>query len=143
MASKIRPLALALLKNEKGRLLLHKAYDSTAKESFYRPLGGGIEFQERGEDAIAREIHEELGLKVTVDRLIEVFENIFVYEGKPGHEIVMLFATRFQDVKNYEFTELDIVEGGKIIGQAVWRTVEEIRSEGSKIYPAGIENVLG
>lgn len=142
LGKKIRPLALALLKNKKGQMLLHKAYDSLKNETFYRPLGGGIEFHESGKIAVEREIDEELGLNVTVHKLVETFENIFIYEGKPGHEIVMLFETEFQDAKNYDRAEIDIVESGKVISQAVWRTVEEIRSEGAKLYPAGIEKVL-
>lgn len=142
LGRKIRPLALALLKNKKGQMLLHKAYDSLKKETFYRPLGGGIEFHESGKIAVEREIDEELGLKVMVHKLVETFENIFIYEGKPGHEIVMLFETEFQDAANYDRTELDIVESGKVISKAVWRTIEEIRSEGAKLYPAGIEKVL-
>ncbi len=142
LGRKIRPLALALLKNNKGQMLLHKAYDSSKKETFYRPLGGGIEFHESGKIAVEREIDEELGLKVTVHKLVETFENIFVYEGKPGHEIVMLFETEFKDPKNYDRAEIDIVESGKVISQAVWRTVEEIRLEGAKLYPAGIEDYV-
>ena len=142
MTGKIRPLALALLKNKKGQMLLHKAYDSLKKETFYRPLGGGIEFHESGKVAIEREINEELGLKVKVHNLVGTFENIFVYEGRPGHEIVMLFETEFQDAKNYDRTEMDIVEGGQVISQAVWRTIDEIQAEGAKLYPLGIEKVL-
>lgn len=89
-----------------------------------------------------REIEEELGLKVQVNKLAATFENIFVYEGKPGHEIVLLFETRFVDPGNYRHQELDIVESGKVISKAVWRSVDEIRSEGSKLYPIGIEKVL-
>jgi ADP-ribose pyrophosphatase YjhB (NUDIX family) len=142
LGRKIRPLALALLKNNKGQVLLHKGYDSVKNESYYRPLGGGIEFHETGEAAIVREIAEELGLKVHVHKLISTLENIFFYEGQPGHEIVMLFETEFEDARNYERAEIDIIESGKVISQAVWRTPEEVRSEGANLYPAGIENVL-
>jgi putative intracellular protease/amidase/8-oxo-dGTP pyrophosphatase MutT (NUDIX family) len=142
LGRKIRPLALALLKNKKGQMLLHKAYDSLKKETFYRPLGGGIEFHESGKIAVEREIDEELGLKVTVHKLVETFENIFQYEGKPGHEVVMLYETEFKDAKDYDRVEIDIVESGKVISKAVWRTVDEIRLEGAKLYPAGIERVL-
>ena len=141
LGRKIRPLALALIKNGKGQMLLHKAYDAFKKETFYRPLGGGIEFHETGKIAVEREIAEELGLKVMVHKLVETFENIFSYEGKPGHEIVMLYETEFQDSKNYDRTEIDFVESGKVINKAVWRSVEEIRVEGAKLYPAGIETL--
>lgn len=31
---------------------------------------------------------------------------------------------------------------GQVINQAVWRSVEEIKTEGAKIYPDGFESVL-
>lgn len=142
LGRKIRPLALAILKNESGKILLHRSHDSVKNETFYRPLGGGIEFGESGAVAIVREIEEELGIMVQVDSLAATFENIFVYEGKPGHEIVLLFETRFVDPANYRRQELDIVESGKVINKAVWRSVDEIRSEGAKLYPIGIERLL-
>ncbi len=112
------------------------------KDTFYRPLGGGIEFHESGRVAIEREIDEELGLKVSVKSLVATFENIFVYEGKRGHEIVMLFDAEFENPKDYDRVEIDIVESGKVISKAVWRSVEEIKAEGAKLYPAGIEDTL-
>ncbi len=142
LGRKIRPLALAVLKNSQNQFLLHKAFDSSKNETFYRPLGGGIEFHESGETAIVREIKEELNQEVSVNRLAATFENIFIYEGKKGHEIVLLFDTEFLDPENYKKSELDIVESGKVINKAVWRTVEEIRLEGAKLYPLGIEKVL-
>lgn len=142
LGRKIRPLALALIKNEKGQILLHKAYDSIKKEHFYRPLGGGIEFHESGKVAISREIEEEIGLKVQVGHLITAFENIFFYEGKPGHEVVMLFEANFYDLSHYAKSELDIVESGKVISKAVWRTPQEVQAEGAKLYPNGLAEAL-
>lgn len=142
LGRKIWPLALALLRNTKGQLLLHKSYDSSKKETFYRPLGGGIEFHETGRVAIEREIDEELGLKISVKNLVATFENIFTYEGKRGHEIVMLFDAEFSNLKDYERNEIDIVESGRVIAKAVWRSVEEIRSEGAKLYPLGIDETI-
>jgi NADH pyrophosphatase NudC (nudix superfamily) len=60
---RIRPLALAYVKNQRGQILLHKLFDSVKNETFYRPLGGGIEFQESGHIAVEREILEEIDKK--------------------------------------------------------------------------------
>jgi hypothetical protein len=35
-----------------------------------------------------------------------------------------------------------IFESGVSIGKAVWRSVEEIKSEGSKLYPTGLEEII-
>lgn len=137
---KIRPLALALIRNSAGKLLFHEGTDSVKNEKFYRPLGGGIEFGETGTAAIVREFKEEINRDIDVLKLAGVFENIFTYEGKPGHEIVLLYEAKFrvsEDVAGY-----DIVESGLVVGRAVWRSVEEIKAAGAKVYPAGIETLL-
>lgn len=135
----IRPLALALLKNSSGRFLFHRAEDRSKKETFYRPLGGGIEFFEHGTKALQRELLEELNQKVAVSELVATFENIFTFEGHRGHEIVLLFAAEFADPLAYNQKEFNIVEGDRVVGQAVWRTVAEIEAEGAKLYPQGID----
>lgn len=58
-----------------GKLLLEKRRDS---DSWGLP-GGGVKKTETGRDAIAREIYEELGLRIPKDR----FTKLRVY-GEPG-----------------------------------------------------------
>ena len=65
----IRPIALCLFRRE-DRILVSTAYDSVKKDYFCRPLGGGIEFGERGAEAIVREIREELGAEIKEVRLL-------------------------------------------------------------------------
>ncbi|MFA6238124.1 MAG: DJ-1/PfpI family protein [Bacteriovorax sp.] len=142
LGRKIRPLALALIKNKEDKYLFHKAHDKVKNEWFYRPLGGGIEFSESGSVALKREIMEELGLESQVGSLVASFENIFTFEGIRGHEIIMLFHARFLDESAYEAAELDIYESGMSIAKAVWRSVPEMKAEGAKVYPVGLEAYL-
>ena len=58
-----------------GKLLLEKRRDS----DIWGMPGGGCKKQETGRDAIAREIYEELGLRIPKDR----FEKLAVYDN-PG-----------------------------------------------------------
>jgi putative intracellular protease/amidase len=142
LGRKIRPLALALIQNTKGQFLVHRGYDKVKNETFYRPLGGGIEFHESGKLAIEREIMEELDQEIIVSDLVASFENIFIFDGHKGHEIVLLFSAQFKDDSIYLKQELDIIESGTVVAKAVWRSVSEIKSEGSKLYPSGIEAVI-
>ena len=142
LGKKIRPLALALIRNPKGQFLFHKGHDKVKNENFYRPLGGGIEFSESGRIAVEREIMEELGQEVAVAGLTASFENIFTFDGHQGHEIIMLFSAEFKNKNVYEQQELDIYESGVVISKAVWRSVDEMKSEGAKIYPNGLEGFL-
>ena len=59
----------------KGRLLLEKRRDSDS----WGLVGGGCKKTETGRDAIAREVYEELGLRVHKDK----FEKLAVYDD-PG-----------------------------------------------------------
>lgn len=139
--SKIRALALALIKNSNGEYLFHKAVDSVKNEIFYRPLGGGIEFLEQGSIALKREFQEEIQTDIEVGSLLEVFENIYTYEGSKGHEIVLVYDAKFTDQDNYK-KEFTIIEGEDIVGDAVWRSVDAISKEKSKLYPLGIEKLI-
>lgn len=134
----IRPLALAIIRNKNGALLVQEGHDPVKGESFYRPLGGGIEFCERGEQTLAREFSEELGEQIHVATQIGIFENIFKYHGKPEHEIILMFEANFANDEPYRQRELRIVEDGKAQARAVWRTLEQIRQEGRPLYPDGL-----
>jgi 8-oxo-dGTP pyrophosphatase MutT (NUDIX family) len=142
LGKKIRPLSLAVIENHKKQFLFHRAYDAVKKERFYRPLGGGIDFFEAGEETLKREMLEELNLEVKVSPLLKTFENRFVFESVRGHEIILLYKAEFIDASVYEQRELDIIESGKVIAKAVWMSLEEIKNEGAKLYPQGIEAVL-
>lgn len=51
-ASRIRPLAVALICCADGAVLAEKCCDKVKREYFYRALSGGIEFGERAEQAL-------------------------------------------------------------------------------------------
>lgn len=139
---KIRPLALGLFENAKGQYLYHKGYDRVKKEYYYRPLGGGIEFAEQGHYTLKREIQEELSLEVKVHHMLASFENIFKFEERNGHEVIMIYKAEFVDRSAYEKTEFDIYETGHSIAKAVWRSLDEIKAEGANLYPAGLEELI-
>jgi ADP-ribose pyrophosphatase YjhB (NUDIX family) len=142
LGQKIRALVLGLIRNDKGQFLFQKMHDRQKQTAFYRPLGGGVEFYETAKAALARELKEELGADVEVGRCLKVFENIFTVEGLRGHEMVTLFEAQFSDPAASNKETFDLSESGKIISQAVWRTLDEINAEGAVVYPVGIEEFL-
>ena len=68
-------------------LLLIKIKSPTGPQPFWMPPGGGVDFGERLEDAVVREMNEEAGMKVEVGRLRYVSE----YLKKPWHAVEFYF----------------------------------------------------
>ncbi len=137
----IRPMALVLFRRPDGALLVAPGYDPVKQQRFYRPLGGEIEFGERAADAARREIREELGAEIEDVRLLGVFENIFTFVGKPGHELVWLFDASFTDPSFYARDILTADEGGSAF-EVHWVPAQRFLNGEAPLYPDGLVEAL-
>jgi NADH pyrophosphatase NudC (nudix superfamily) len=77
---KVRPIAICVCRDGE-RILVAEYFDRKKEQTFYRPLGGTIEFGERGEEAVRRELHEEIAADLGEVRYLGMLENIYTYEG--------------------------------------------------------------
>lgn len=105
----IRPIAICVFQHD-GRILAAEGYDPRKGQTFYRPLGGAIEFGEYSADTIARELTEELGAAVVDLRYLGTVENVFTYDGQTGHEIVMVYDGNLVDSSLYQRAVIEGVE---------------------------------
>jgi ADP-ribose pyrophosphatase YjhB (NUDIX family) len=138
MGSTIRPLALGVIWR-KNALLVFEGHDDVKGETFYRPLGGGIEFGELSEDALVREFREELGAEVVVKELVGVLENVFGWQAQPGHEIVFLYTAEFAEPGFYERDEMKILDDP---ATARWVDLQDFRDGSKVLYPKGLTELL-
>ena len=136
----IRPIAICVLRND-DKLLVGEHYDSVKKETFYRPLGGAIEFGERGPECVVREVREEMGAEIKELNYIETMENIFVCDGKPGHEIVLVYEAKFVDSDLYKVESVRCKENGEEF-MAVWKPMRTFRAGEAPLYPEGLLELL-
>ena len=141
MSGQIAALALCLFRRDDGALLLAYGTDEVKGESFYRPLGGHIEYGERAADAARREIREELGAEVGELRLLSIFENLFVYRGEPGHELIWLYETRLLDASLYERDVIEAIEADATF-EARWVPLEAFAQGEERLYPDGLLELL-
>jgi ADP-ribose pyrophosphatase YjhB (NUDIX family) len=98
---RIRTQALALI-SRGDRILVERCYDRIKEEWFCRLLGGTVEFGEKAADTVRRELLEELGAEADVGPLVATIENIFTFEGVPGHEICLVYECSLRDERLYE-----------------------------------------
>jgi 8-oxo-dGTP pyrophosphatase MutT (NUDIX family) len=141
--NQVRPLAICLFRKE-NRILVAEGYDPRKKETFYRPLGGGIEFGENSQETICRELLEELDLEVDKESLeyLGALENIFTFNGNPGHEIVLVYDGALKDPSAYLQAE---IRGKEVNGEdvrALWKDLDEFGSGKSILYPDGLLALL-
>ena len=130
---KIVVKAMLLIEHE-GKLLLNTGYDKVKNISFYRIIGGSINFGEKSEEALKREIKEELGCEIKNLRFLTVIENIFKYEGKDRHEISFVYKGDLLDRKIYEQKEIHYIKNGEKF-DAEWVPISDILKGEIKLYP--------
>lgn len=137
---RIRPLALCVF-HHAGKILVNVFEDAVTRQTLYRPLGGGIEFGETGSAAIAREIDEELGQAINDVRLLGTLESLFVHDGKPGHEIVLVFDANFADTALYAQPWLDGHESDGARFRATWCDSSSFSAD-TPLVPKGLAELL-
>ena len=140
-ANRIRPIAICVFRREDGAILVAPGYDSVKQQRFYRPLGGEVEFGEHAEDAVHREILEELGSEIDDVRLLSVSENIFTFLGAEGHELVWIFEAHLKDESLYQRDVVMCDESGSAF-EAHWVALDAFARGEAPLYPDGLLAVL-
>ncbi|MGF7238377.1 MAG: NUDIX hydrolase [Frankia sp.] len=138
-AGRIRPTALAIVRRGDD-LLVYQGNDPALGETFYRPLGGGIEFGEKADEAVRREMREELAVELSQVSLLSIMENIFELFGRPHHEIVFLFEARIDNPAVYEPGFI-----GEILDDplpVLWKPLDAFSSGRDILYPRGLLDIL-
>jgi len=134
----IRPIVLGLaIKNNK--LLVSEGYDDIKNQTFYRCLGGGIEFLEKSTDALKREFLEETNINIIIGNFLGVSENIFTYKGKNAHELVLYYEISLSDE---DYKDEYIVNDDHGQCKATWIDIDDFKNGNKILYPEGVFKYL-
>lgn len=120
-----------------NKLLIMKDEDSP----YYYIPGGRVAMNELSEDAIVREIREELNTEVKVNRMLWVNENFFHEEqlNENFHEICFYYLLDMADNELINKGEKFIFkEDGKYTHTFCWKDIDKIKD--LNIYPLLIKN---
>ncbi len=88
-------LRSAALIMDKNQLLVAK---SDRYDCFYT-VGGGVSENETTEQAVIREVQEETGYRMEIERLVFVQERFYKIEDSNHHEIVFFYLMKNVDVE--------------------------------------------
>ena len=112
---------------ENNQILLEK-YDS---DSYCLP-GGYVNIGETSEEAIYRELKEELKFDFVIDEFLGVAENFFTnFKGDKTHGIDFYYKTSFKDKNDIDKIDYDYVEDdhGIIVQHDLrWFSLNELKS---------------
>ncbi len=137
----IRMLVLGLIRDG-DRIFVSEGYDPTKQSTFYRALGGGVEFGETSRVALEREFQEEIQAELTNIKYLGCQENLFTFNGLPGHEILFVYQADFVEPKFYQLEEIDFAEG-KRKKRALWVEIDRFKSGELKLVPDQFLEYLG
>lgn len=131
--NQIRTLALGLIRDG-DRTFLSEGYDPVKQQTFYRALGGGVDFGETSYDALKREFQEELQAELTNIKYLGCIKNLFIFKGQQGHEIIQLYQCDFVESKFYQLDQLEFTEG-ESKQTALWMNIEQCKSGELHVVP--------
>jgi ADP-ribose pyrophosphatase YjhB (NUDIX family) len=118
-------------------ILLHRGVTAT----YWLLPGGRPELYETSSDAIVREMQEEMGLHVEIQRFVWVVENFFEDDDVRGHELTFYYLMRlpvnsgFEDV-NREYTGFE----GNLPIVFRWFPVDQLQDV--PLYPTFLKTAL-
>lgn len=129
---------------QSGNRLLVEEFEgehSKGNGTYYRPIGGSIEFGERSTEAISREFNEELEETVSINHFLGCIENIFLINGRMGHEIILLYSVDFLDKENYSREMFTIHQNGQV-SFAKWIDILDFETGKKTLFPDGLVDKL-
>lgn len=113
---------------DKQRVLLHQKVG----DDFWALPGGRVAMFESSKDTAIREIREEIGIDIIIERILWHTENFFQFEGKRFHEIADYYLAT---ILGNTIQQKDVFEG--IEGEETliykWFPIQELKN--MELYP--------
>ena len=135
--SNIRAKVIGIAKH-KNRLLVCEVLDDQGTLKGWCPLGGGIEFGETGEEALKREIFEEVGSHIQITGAPIFCENFFEHHGVKGHEMILAFSIHFDNPQIYIRKRFQIREHSGSLHWVEWIDIDRFQTGEVILFPPNL-----
>ncbi|WP_162054802.1 NUDIX domain-containing protein [Pontibacter pamirensis] len=106
------------------KLLLVRHGGTVDNRDFWAPPGGGLQYAETMQSCLKREIQEETGLEVQVERFL--FVNEFLQP--PLHAIEFFFEAKISGGTLGTGSDPEAAAGEQLIEQVQWLTLKELQA---------------
>lgn len=126
--NKIRIRVSGLILHE-DKLLLIKQYGVGQEGFLWLPPGGGLEFGERLEDALTREVKEEVHLDVTESAFLTLTE----FVNLPLHAVELFYKTKVANINNLRLGHEPEMAGAQSISEFRFLSKNDLISMEKKV----------
>ncbi|NLE84076.1 MAG: NUDIX domain-containing protein [Chloroflexi bacterium] len=133
--------ACGILLNE-GKVLMVR----NKRDPYYYSLGGGVLHGEEIEQAAVREVFEETGCRLEIDRLAFIHENFFIGDDEIGplnglicHELAFYYLMKWN--LNYQIKSCGKTIDG-LAEELVWLEIDKLSTQEIPVYPKFFETEL-
>jgi 8-oxo-dGTP pyrophosphatase MutT (NUDIX family) len=133
-----RQAALCLFRRG-DTVLLTELNDPLSGAVLHRPPGGGLESGETPEQAVRRELLEELGIRLTNLQLLGAIDHIWYWKGREVHERAWIFLDSPADdprLVRGETPELLEADGDRV--KTCWRACDAMGKSLPPLCPEGL-----
>ena len=139
LSGKVAVIAAAVIRSE-DRILVWTDYNPDTGETVAVPPAGHVEFGEKGEETIRRELQEEL--QATAQRVdyVGLIEDIFDWAGQRRHEIYLIYDVDLAKRTIYGAKDVQIEDDDERY-VARWRSLTDFDSE-TRLVPYGLRELI-
>lgn len=137
LKSSIRNTVKALIRKDKKLLVLEEEYNGII---YYHLPGGGIEFREYSDEALQREVREEIGAEIIDFKPFKTLSNIFEVEGMSAHEIVQFYEVEL--AINIEELEDNKMNGDLTESHFKLIDIDDFKDKKKVLYPEKLVEYL-
>ena len=142
MEIETRQAALCVFRR-KDAFLVAEIRDPLTGVILHRPPGGGIEEGESPEEAVCRELKEELGVRLTGLRLLGKVDHIWFWKRRQVRERAWLFLGESSDDERLSRGETpDLVEADGERIKTLWRSISDDSEALPLLCPINLRELL-
>jgi 8-oxo-dGTP pyrophosphatase MutT (NUDIX family) len=138
----IRQAALRLIRRG-NTFLVAEIEDPQTGAVLHRPPGGGIEEGESPEQAVRRELQEELGIRLATIRELGTVDHVWFWKGREVRERAWLFlASSSDDARLSRGDSPELVEADGQRVKTFWRPIEDNGATLPPLCPSAVAELL-
>ena len=142
MRIQIRQAALCILRRD-HTFLVAEVKDPHSGLIYHRPPGGGLEPNETPEEAVRREIQEELDITLTTVQPLGPIDHVWFWKGREIHERAWLFladSSAYACLHSGQTPEILEADGDRFTTH--WRSIRDIDQSLPPVCPSTLLEFL-